>query len=158
WPVHFGLLNNDVLWVLDEVQLMGPGLSTSAQLQGLRERLGTVGPTRSLWMRAAMSAERLRTIDHRESDLTPLTLGAEDLANSELRTRVQARKMLERASVSFDARGSHVPALAKMIVERHVSDSLSLVVLNRVARAQALFAELKTHAIETRLLHSRFRP
>ena len=25
WPMHFGLLNNDCLWVMDEVQLMGPG-------------------------------------------------------------------------------------------------------------------------------------
>ncbi|MBY6274525.1 MAG: CRISPR-associated helicase Cas3', partial [Bacillaceae bacterium] len=33
WPVAFGLLNNDVLWVMDEVQLFGVGLETSAQLQ-----------------------------------------------------------------------------------------------------------------------------
>jgi CRISPR-associated endonuclease/helicase Cas3 len=32
WPVHFGLLNNDCLWVLDETQLMGVGLTSSAQL------------------------------------------------------------------------------------------------------------------------------
>ena len=25
WPVQFGLVNNDCCWVLDEVQLMGPG-------------------------------------------------------------------------------------------------------------------------------------
>ncbi|HEY5914100.1 MAG TPA: DEAD/DEAH box helicase, partial [Verrucomicrobiae bacterium] len=25
WPMHFGLLNSDCLWVMDEVQLMGPG-------------------------------------------------------------------------------------------------------------------------------------
>ena len=31
-PVHFALLHNDALWVFDEVQLMGAGLATSAQL------------------------------------------------------------------------------------------------------------------------------
>jgi CRISPR-associated endonuclease/helicase Cas3 len=33
WPVEFGLLNVDALWVMDEVQLMGPARTTSAQLQ-----------------------------------------------------------------------------------------------------------------------------
>ena len=37
WPMHFGLLNNDVLWVLDETQLMGPGLSTACQLEAFRK-------------------------------------------------------------------------------------------------------------------------
>ena len=31
WPVAFGLLNSDVLWVFDEVQLMGVGLATSCK-------------------------------------------------------------------------------------------------------------------------------
>src|SRR5208282_199110 len=26
WPMHFGLLNNDAVWVLDETQLMGVGV------------------------------------------------------------------------------------------------------------------------------------
>lgn len=158
WPVHFGLLNNDVLWVLDEVQLMGPGLSTSAQLQGLRDRLGTVGPARSLWMSATMAAGKLRTIDHQDADLRPLRLGPEDLGNPELRARVHARKALERASVTFDPKGSHVPGLARTIVDRHVAGSLTLVVLNRVARAQVLFAELRKLGADVRLVHSRFRP
>ena len=36
WPMHFGLLNNDCLWVLDETQLMGPGLATACQLEAFR--------------------------------------------------------------------------------------------------------------------------
>ena len=36
WPMHFGLLNNDCVWVLDEVQLMGPGLATACQLEAFR--------------------------------------------------------------------------------------------------------------------------
>ena len=35
WPRAFGLLNTDSLWVMDEVQLMGVGLATSAQVVGL---------------------------------------------------------------------------------------------------------------------------
>jgi CRISPR-associated endonuclease/helicase Cas3 len=31
WPVEFGLLSQDALWVMDEVQLMDVGLATSAQ-------------------------------------------------------------------------------------------------------------------------------
>lgn len=41
WPMHFGLLNNDCLWVLDEVQLMGPGLGTACQLEAFRNRPGS---------------------------------------------------------------------------------------------------------------------
>ena len=36
WPIDFGLLNNDCLWVYDEPQLMAGGVSTSAQLAGMR--------------------------------------------------------------------------------------------------------------------------
>ena len=38
WPMHFGLLNNDCLWVLDETQLMGPGLATACQLESFRRQ------------------------------------------------------------------------------------------------------------------------
>ena len=36
WPVDFGLLQHDALWVLDEIQLMDVGLATSAQLGAFR--------------------------------------------------------------------------------------------------------------------------
>src|SRR3546814_2058464 len=40
WPVHFALLHNDAMWVFDEVQLMGAGLTTSAQLEAFRRSSG----------------------------------------------------------------------------------------------------------------------
>lgn len=36
WPRHFGFLNNDCLWVCDEIQLMGPGVATASQLEAFR--------------------------------------------------------------------------------------------------------------------------
>jgi CRISPR-associated endonuclease/helicase Cas3 len=48
WPMHFGLLNNDCLWVMDETQLMGVGVETSAQLDGFRHngKMPTFGAVR----------------------------------------------------------------------------------------------------------------
>ena len=47
WPMHFGLLNSDCLWLIDEVQLVGSGVATTAQLQALRRKLGTAVPTQT---------------------------------------------------------------------------------------------------------------
>jgi CRISPR-associated endonuclease/helicase Cas3 len=60
WPVEFGLLNIDSLWVMDEVQLMGPARTTSVQLQVFaeehfaRRQEEQLPPRRTLWMSATM--------------------------------------------------------------------------------------------------------
>jgi CRISPR-associated endonuclease/helicase Cas3 len=59
WPLHFGLLSNDCLWVYDEVQLMGPGLATSAQLAALRASFGGFGPLHELWMSATVRSVKV---------------------------------------------------------------------------------------------------
>jgi|GEM_PF-1967453 len=63
WPVQFGLLNNDCLWVFDETQLMGVAVETSAQLHGFREQLGTLRRCHSVWMSATLSVDQLDTIE-----------------------------------------------------------------------------------------------
>lgn len=157
WPVHFALLNSDCLWVLDEVQLMGPALSTSAQLQAFREALGTPAPTRSLWMSATMAVGRLRTIDLGARALPELALAPSDLENPVLGLRHRAAKPLRStATVARDA-----GELAKKILAAHHADSLTLVVLNQVPRARAVYAALvkaTRSKVAIRLLHSRFRP
>lgn len=156
WPVHFALLNSDCLWVLDEVQLMGPALSTSTQLQGLRDALGTGVRTKSVWMSATMAPGRLRTIDFRTQTLSAIELTAADLHHANLSTRYHAPKPIAATKAS----SKEPDKLAKEIAAAHHTGSLTLVVVNQVSRARALYAALaKTaKAVSVRLLHSRFRP
>lgn len=65
WPVHFGLLNNDCRWLIDEVQLMGPGLWTTAQLDWMRrKRFPSLKPCVTTWMSATVGAS-LSLVAHR---------------------------------------------------------------------------------------------
>ena len=68
WPVEFGLLNQDALWVMDEVQLMDVGLATSAQLQSFREtdRERSLRPCHTWWMSATLQPDWLRSVDTAE--------------------------------------------------------------------------------------------
>lgn len=57
WPVDFGFLNVDTLWVMDEVQLMGPGRTTSVQLQYFwDEKPPAYGSRRTVWMSATLGS------------------------------------------------------------------------------------------------------
>ena len=68
WPVEFGLLNHDALWVMDEVQLMDVGLATSAQLQAFREqdRARSLRPCYTWWMSATLQPDWLKSVDTAE--------------------------------------------------------------------------------------------
>src|SRR5262249_5026442 len=73
WPMHFGLLNNDCLWVMDETQLMGPGLWTSGQLDWMRlHRFGVLKPCFTWWMSATPSPVFLDTLDRRKDATTTM--------------------------------------------------------------------------------------
>lgn len=176
WPVHFGLLNNDCLWVFDEIQLMGDGLATTTQLAAFRNLFGTFGRSHSLWMSATLDREWLRTIDFnsRVESLKSLELGESDRATPALSSRLGAMKLLAPAPVGCrTSRG-----LAAFVKERHEPGTQTLVIVNRVARAREVFAALEdcyglspqkarknapaptpdARAPELHLIHSRFRP
>jgi CRISPR-associated endonuclease/helicase Cas3 len=161
WPIHYGILNNDCLWVFDEVQLMGVGLKTSTQLQGFREKFGSYGNTRSLWVSATMKPEQLQTIDFQGRELSTLKLSAADRAHPVLCQRIQAQKVLCKAETIFDGKEpDYAKKLAQEVWTAHQARKLTLVVINKVSRARAVYQALKKLAGDDcplRLIHSRFR-
>ena len=158
WPVDFGLLNNDCLWVCDEVQLMGSGLGTTTQLQAWREEMGGFGPRATWWMSATMDTSHLATVDAvgLVDALRITELGNEDRSNGGLAKRLNAPKKLTRAPESCQT----AAGIAQFVIDNHAAGSQSLVILNRVARARETYDALNRIAkqsLDIRLLHSRFR-
>lgn len=169
WPVHYALLNNDALWVFDEVQLMGPALATTAQLEAFRRQYPLGRQSRSLWVSATLNPDWLGTVDfrpHVKNGLSVVTLDAQDQAHPVVRDRSRARKVLGWARTALDKNTaakkakSYLESLATEILEAHQPDTQTLVILNQVERAQALYQLLKKRkeAVRLLLLHARFRP
>ncbi len=161
WPVSFGLLNSDCRWVFDEVQLMGPARATSAQLDGLRRRLGTGLPCETLWVSATVDRQALETVDR--PALGRVTGLEQADWKGALAGRLNASKTLERAAVAERAGDGLARRAAALALERHVAGTRTLVVLNTVAAAQAAYEGLGRltdggEGPETVLVHSRFRP
>lgn len=167
WPMHFALLNNDALWVCDETQLMGVAVETSAQLASFRATIGTGQPSHTWWMSATLAADRLATVDHCDvaAKLPRLELTETERIAPEVKRRIAASKTLSPASVTLSSatQKEYAKKLAAFVLEQHQAGSLTLVIVNRVARAQELFTALARHEKSPgperlALVHSRFRP
>lgn len=164
WPVEFGLLNQDALWVMDEVQLMDVGLATSAQLQAYREedRGKSLRPCRTWWMSATLQEEWLKSVDtaphHAKWTSEPCKVRPEQRQGR----LWGGKKRLELATIGrTDSAG-----FAEKVLSEHRSTApgdwgkITLVVCNTVERAKQTFAALQAAggSEELRLIHSRFRP
>lgn len=183
WPMHYGLLNTDSLWVFDEVQLMSTGLATSTQLEAFREiQLGGCGAekaSRSVWMSATLLRCWLESPDFRNRvpQLTTLGLTQSDFDAPGLKERWLAEKPVQRAAVAAD----DSRAMCEFVARVHVAGSLTLVIVNTVDRSRQLLQGVRhlfglekkpkgwgkqpNPAIDTshgvpdlKLIHSRFRP
>ncbi|MEW5980201.1 MAG: CRISPR-associated helicase Cas3' [Acidobacteriota bacterium] len=160
WPMHFGLLHTDCLWVFDEIQLMGSGLATTAQLEAFRNTLGQNGCA-TFWMSATLQKDWLKTVDAADPSTLPLgKLDEEDLQNRDVRERREARKLLQPTTSRMDDSSG----LAAEILDAHQrAGGRTLVVVNTVKRARDLYHQLarKTKSIGSKpelvLIHSRFR-
>lgn len=184
WPMHYGLLNTDCLWVFDEVQLMSTGLATSTQLQAFRQTQpgsdGTGRSVKSVWMSATLLQSWFdKSPDFRDRVPKPTTLGLTqaDYDAPGLGVRWVAEKPVKPADVSAD----DPRAVCEFVSRVHVPGSLTLVIVNTVDRSRQLLEGVRhLYGLEKRkpkwwgkepnpavnaagvpdlkLIHSRFRP
>ncbi len=167
WPVHFGLLNQDCHWVVDEVQLMGPGLWTTAQLDWMRrKRFRGLKPCRTTWMSATLDVQFLQTTDRKRDGcnvVEPFDPDFESDSNEALKLRRAARRPVELHQPAMGKKERPLPAekqieqIASEAKAAHATGTLTLIVCNTVKTAQTVFKELKTNGTQPILLTSRFR-
>ena len=154
WPLDFGMLNNGTQWVFDEVQLLGPALPTSRQLQSLRDGFGTALPSRSMWMSATVDPSWLTTVDAPEvGNIVEL---AQDDVQGSLRDRVEATRTVSHLA---EADGGSPERVAALVASNHRAGTRTILIVNTVGRAQQVFLELQQHTgANSALVHSRLRP
>jgi CRISPR-associated endonuclease/helicase Cas3 len=187
WPMHFGLLNNDCLWVLDETQLMGPGLATACQLEAFRLKVGPASAARfnsypeghsvTWYASATADPSHLITRDWRENsrpDTFSFGLSDEE-QQANTGTVAERRLATKRLEIQADWNFGDKQKLPEAIIDRHrqMTSALAsapsqlprrtLVICNTVNRAVAVHDAIKTKLTgsgetDLMLMHSRFRP
>lgn len=154
WPMQFGLLNKDCLWVFDEIQLMGAGLSTTAQLEAFRRLLPDKDPDaaknshgcRSVWMSATLQHDWLKTVDfapflHEAPELKfdfkkqIKADGLDEKARKTLEDRWKAKKSLAKAEAAI----GDATRLAQEVRNAHKPGTRTIAIVNTVKRACTLF-------------------
>ena len=166
WPMEFGLLNQDCLWVMDEVQLMDVGLATSGQLQAFRRQDAQTGkdirPCRTWWMSATLQPSWLKASPEM------IVLGT-DLERDQTRIASDLRIGPLWEDVHKPCHILALPdatALAGRVAGVHVEHGRgrhgpTVVVVNTVKTAVEVHAHLKRDPTladtDLRLVHSRFR-
>jgi CRISPR-associated endonuclease/helicase Cas3 len=184
WPRHFGLLNSDCLWVLDEIQLMGPGVATASQLEVFRrtERFSSCPEGRSVTWYASATADLghlqtrdWRTIKRQNDFLIELSPDEKSVRTGTIGKRLRGTKRLSllKHLIFGDSKTTPAAELLRKIVDEHKSmvntlasapvdvPRRTLVFCNTVARAVAVHKGiqelLEADEIDVVLLHSRFR-
>ncbi len=158
WPVHFGLLNQDCRWIIDEVQLMGPGLWTTAQLDWMRRaRFGRLKACRTTWMSATVGTSFLATVDRKQEGLDRAKPFDPRLdTDPKIQWWRDAKRSLDWSICSGAKTVSLAQEIAGDVQEKHEPGTLSLVVCNTVEMAREVFSEISDEDRKI-LLTSRFR-
>lgn len=164
WPLEFGLLHQDALWIMDEVQLMDVGLATSAQLQAFRDQdqKKSLRPCHSWWMSATLQPDWLLSVDTKPHHGSWVSCPIAVPQNDRHGGLWDIPKALQ--TIQLDATKDR--AFAQMVLDEHQLlvdgefGKITLVVCNTVERACQTYDALRQAGRKSglELIHSRFRP
>ena len=156
WPVQFGFLNNDSLWVFDEIQLMGSAIKTSVQLDAFRTIFGVSKRAKTIWMSATTNKEWLVTVDSPSvTEKTTLGLSEVDLDNKHISSLIKANKKIQIRRFEPEK----VNETAKEIIKNHREGTKTFAIFNTVKKATDISnaIERMKPGIPIILIHSQFR-
>ncbi len=156
WPVQFGLLNNDSLWVFDEIQLMGNAIKTTVQLDAFRTIFGVSKKTKTIWMSATTNKEWLVTVDSSPvAEKRILGLSEVDLDNKHISSLIKANKKIQIREFEPDK----VNETAKEIIKSHKEGTRTFAIFNTVKKARDISnaIERMKPGVPIILIHSQFR-
>jgi CRISPR-associated endonuclease/helicase Cas3 len=153
YPIDFALVTNGAHWVVDEIQLCPESATTLRQLAAFARIFGTAEPFGLTCMSATVPQSLLGTVDNPAPGPGGTLQIEEAERTGELALRLGARRTVRKliaepgdtGEVAATARGSHRPG------------TLTLVVMNTVKAAQAVYRDLRGGPVPCTLLHSRFR-
>jgi CRISPR-associated endonuclease/helicase Cas3 len=170
WSVDFGVINTDSLWVLDEVQIMGVGRTTSAQLQLFAGKPSShlrVPPRHTIWMSATLGAQNAALPDTgRGQAEMPTWMRTPERGDAPAPLLLQTLSKGEREPPRDDDEPTLIQAVVHAVkhLELHIADArwtadsdelvtailneaergLTLAVVNTVARARALHEQIQS--------------
>ena len=151
YPIDFALVTNGAHWVIDEIQLCPESTTTLRQLAAFARKMGTAEPFGLTCMSATVPEGLLETVDNPEPGDVVGILPEE--RTGELAVRLDAARAIRRLT----AEPGDYKSIAAAARDRHRAGTLTLVVLNTVEAARAVYKALRGGPTECTLLHSRFR-
>jgi CRISPR-associated endonuclease/helicase Cas3 len=151
YPIDFALVTNGAHWVIDEIQLCLESTTTLRQLAAFVITFRTAEPFGLTCMSATVPEGLLETVDNpKRGDVVGIL---PEERTGELAVRLGAERTIRR----LKAEPGDYKAIAAAALDRHRPRTLTLVVLNTVEAARAVYKALHGGPVECTLLHSRFR-
>jgi len=161
WPMECGLLNQDSLWIFDEIQLMDVGLITAVQLHSFRsqDKDKLLRPTYSWLMSATLQPAWLKTIESNhemnklEREITTIPKEERHGGLWDIKKSIEFKTVNENDATRF----------CDLVINAHLEQEdqgygcITKVFCNTIDRAKELAEQLIAKKItKVYLIHSKF--